>query len=613
MEASHQLILAGAALVAFSILLGQLSSRFGAPLLLVFLAIGMLAGEDGPGGILFSDYNSAFVIGSLALAVILFDGGLRTSRDTLRLALGPAAALASVGVAVTALLVGLVAALFLGFSWPAALLIGSIVASTDAAAVFALLRLKGMDVQRRTAATLEVESGLNDPIAVFLTVLFTEYLIADEGPGIGEVVLRLVLQMGGGAIIGMAGGYLLTRLINRLSLAAGLYPILALSLALVVFGGALAVGASGFLAVYAAGVVLGNSRHREAVSIDRFHDGMAWLAQIALFLMLGLLITPHELLRGWDVALILSTVLMFVARPLGVALCLAPFRFTWQEIVFVGWVGLRGAVPIYLATIPILAGAPNATAYLNLAFVAVLTSLILQGWSVAWFARALGLELPPKPERLLRQELGLPGTGADLVIAAYDVAEEALATRRSIARLPMPAEARILMAIRDGKAINPPELERLEPGDTVLVLGPAEGQDALDRVFGARERPAEEAGTVFGEFTLEGSAPVKALASVYGLPLPEEGPRGTLADFVADRLGKEPIAGDRLALGDVELVVQEVEDGVIRTVGIELEPEERRARKISPRRIREQLVGLVARFGHLSRWRESSGGRTPSG
>ncbi len=598
MEASHQLILAGAALVAFSILLGQLSTRLGAPLLLVFLAIGMLAGEDGPGQIQFSDYDAAFVIGSLALAVILFDGGLRTSRETLRLALGPAVTLASIGVAITALLVG-VAALQLDFSWPAALLIGSIVASTDAAAVFALLRLKGMDVQRRTAATLEVESGLNDPIAVFLTVIFSEYLIAPEGLSLGEVVVRLVLQMAGGAIVGVAGGTLLTRLINRLSLAAGLYPILALSLGLVIFAGALAVGASGFLAVYAAGVVLGNSRHREAVSIDRFHDGMAWLAQITLFLMLGLLITPHELLRGWDVALILSVVLMLVARPLAVALCLVPFRFTWQEIVFVGWVGLRGAVPIYLATIPILAGVPNATAYLNLAFVAVLTSLTLQGWSVAWFARALGLELPPTPERPLRQELGLPGSGAELVIAAYEVPAEALAARRSVSRLPLPSEARVLMAIRNGHALHPPELERLEPADTVLVLGPAAGQGALDRIFGARERPAAEAGTVFGEFTLEGSAPLKALASLYGLPLPDAAPDVTLAEFLVERLDKQPVAGDRVPLGEVELVVQEVEDGAIRTVGIELEPEERRARQIDPRRIR---TGLAAAFSRLRPW-----------
>jgi cell volume regulation protein A len=489
----------------------------------------------------------------------------------------------------------LVAALLFDFTWPAALLIGSIVASTDAAAVFALLRLKGMDVQRRTAATLEAESGLNDPVAVFLTVLFTEYLISPEGPGFFEVVLRLILQMGGGAIVGIAGGYLLTRLINRLSLATGLYPILALSLALVIFGGALAVGASGFLAVYAAGVVLGNSRHREAVSIDRFHDGMAWLAQIALFLMLGLLITPHDLLRGLDVAVILSLVLMFLARPLAVALCLVPFRFTWQEIGFIGWVGLRGAVPIFLATIPILSGVADGTAYLNLAFVAVLASLVLQGWSVAWLARALGLELPPKPERPLRQELGLPGAGADLVIAAYEVAPEALAARRAVVRLPLSEDARILMAIRDGRALHPPELERLEPADTVLVLGPASGQEALDRIFGARERPAEEAGAVFGEFTLDGSAPVEALASLYGLPIPEGSARSTLADFVARRLGKEPTAGDRLSLGDIELVVQEVAGGTIRTVGIELEPEERRARQIDPRRIREQLARLAER------------------
>ena len=589
MEASHQLILAGAALVAFSILLGQLSTRLGAPLLLVFLAIGMLAGEDGPGGIQFSDYNSAFIIGSLALAVILFDGGLRTSRETLRLALGPAISLASVGVAITAFIVGAVAALAFDFSWPAALLIGSVVASTDAAAVFALLRLKGMDVQRRTAATLEAESGLNDPVAVFLTFIFTEYLIVPEGPGVGEIALRLTWQMGGGAIIGIAGGVLMTRLINRLTLAAGLYPILALSLALVVFAGALALGASGFLAVYAAGVVLGNSRHREAVSIDRFHDGMAWLAQIALFLMLGLLITPHALLRGWDVALALSLVLMLVARPIGVAICLVPFRFTWQEIFFIGWVGLRGAVPIYLATIPILVGVPDATTYLNLAFVAVLTSLTLQGWSVAWLARALGLELPPKPERPLRQELGLPGAGAELVLAAYQVEPEALAAHRSLARLILPADTRVLMAIRDERAVHPPELDRLEPGDTVLVLGPAAGREALDRVFGARERPAADAGDVFGEFTLEGSAPLKALASLYGLPVPADAADVTLADYLVQRLGKHPVAGDRVPLGDVELVAHAVDHGVIRTVGIELEPEQRRSHQIDPRRIRDWL------------------------
>ncbi|MDF2766705.1 MAG: potassium/proton antiporter, partial [Rhodospirillales bacterium] len=210
-----------------------------------------------------------------------------------------------------------------------------------------------------------------------------------------------------------------------------------------------------------------------------------------------------------------------------------------------------------------------------------------------------GLELPPKPERPLRQELGLPGAGADLVIAAYEVAGEALAARRPIARLPLSEEARILMAIRNGRALHPPELERLQPGDTVLVLGPAVGQETLDRIFGARERPEEEAGTVFGEFTLEGSAPVKALASLYGLPVPEGSAQSTLADFLAERLGKEPIAGDRLPLGDIELVVQEVEDGAIRSVGIELEPEERRARKIDPRRIGERLAGLTVRLRRL--------------
>src|SRR5262249_7457307 len=212
-------------------------------------------------------------------------------------------------------------------------------------------------------------------------------------------------------------------------------------------------GASGFLSVYTAGVVLGNSRHREAVSIDRFHDGMAWLAQIALFLMLGLLVTPHALLAGWQTAGLLSIVLMLVARPLAVALCLIPFRFTWQEIAFISWVGLRGAVPIYLATIPILSGAPNGIQFLNLAFVGVLASLVLQGWSVAWLARVLGLELPPNPRRPIRQGLGRPGESGELVTAAYEADVASLAVRRPVARLPLPAEGRILLAIRHGAAL----------------------------------------------------------------------------------------------------------------------------------------------------------------
>jgi cell volume regulation protein A len=595
-ESSHHLILLGAALIALSIFAGQLSSRFGAPLLLVFLALGMLAGEDGPGGILFADYQAAFLIGSVGLAIILFDGGLRTSRQTLQLALGPAVALASIGVVITALIVGVAAVMLLDLSWPSALLIGSIIASTDAAAVFGLLRLKGMAVQRRTAATLEAESGLNDPIAVFLTVLFAELAAGAHDLGVWDILLRLVLQMAGGAAIGLLGGAGLTRLINRLTLAPGLYPIFALSGGLVIFAGALAVGASGFLAVYVAGVVLGNSRHREAVSIDRFHDGLAWLSQITLFLMLGLLVTPHDLVGQLGPALGISAVLMFLARPLAVWICLAPFRFTWQEIAFIAWVGLRGAVPIYLATIPVLSGLPGAIGYLNIAFVAVLTSLVLQGWTVAWLARALGLELPPAPEPPLRQELGLPqADSAGMVIAGYEIAPGSTALKRSLARLPMPADTRVLLAMRQGAAVHPPALERFEPGDYVLVLGPEERQQALDRLFGEAGRPSDGS-DVFGEFTIEGSAPLRALALLYNLPVDPEETGTTVAEFVEARIDKQPVVGDRVNLGEVELVVREVVDGVIRTVGIELEPEERRAHQFDPRRLLSLLKNLRERI-----------------
>ncbi len=360
MEISHQLILVGAGLVFVSIFAGLISSRVGAPLLLVFLGLGMLAGEDGPGGLDFDDFGTAYTIGATALAIILFDGGLRTTRETLRLATWPALVLATVGVAVTAGLTGAFAVLVLELSLLEGLLAGSIVASTDAAAVFFLLNLRGTNLVKRVSATLEVESGLNDPMAVFLTVTCVELItggIPDASwDSIGEFAGDFSLQLAGGAVIGLCGGYILLRLINSLQLAPGLYPVLALSGALLTFGGAQLLGASGFLAVYIAGVVLGTRRHRATQLIERFQDGAAWLCQIVMFLMLGLLVTPSELLDSGAPALAIALFLLLIGRPLAVAVCLAPFRFAWREQLFIAWVGLRGAVPIFLGTVPVLAG-----------------------------------------------------------------------------------------------------------------------------------------------------------------------------------------------------------------------------------------------------------------
>src|SRR4029077_7060812 len=316
--------------------------RFGAPLLLVFLGLAVLAGDEGPGGILFRDFHAAYLIGSIALAIILFDGGLRTDPGAVRRALWPSLALATVGVIATAAIVGAAAALLFSTSWTRGLLIGAVVAAT----VSALLHLRLLELRARVAATLEVESGINDPISVLLTVLLVGLLLAPAPLAESYIAALLAREVAGGAAFGLGGGYLLLALINRLEATSGLYPILALAGATALFGAAQTAGASGFLAVYLAGLIIGTHRHRATQVINQAFDAFAWLSQIVLFLMLGLLVTPSTLVPMLGPSLAVAVVLMLVARPVAVALCLLPFRYTVPEIAFVSWVGLRGAVPI---------------------------------------------------------------------------------------------------------------------------------------------------------------------------------------------------------------------------------------------------------------------------
>jgi cell volume regulation protein A len=573
LEASHQLILLGAALVLLSIFAGLFSARFGAPLLLVFLGLGMLAGEDGPGGIRFNDFQAAYLIGSVALAVILFDGGLRAERDAVRRALLPALSLATIGVIVTAAIVGLVAVVAFGVSWPQGLLIGATVASTDAAAVVSLLHLRKLDIHARVSATLEVESGINDPMAIFLTVLLVELLFRSHAAFDSQALVLFATEMGGGAAIGVLGGYLLLWLVNRLDAASGLYPILALAGALCLFGGAQTVGASGFLAVYLAGLILGNHRHRASQVIERFLDGFAWLSQIVLFLMLGLLVTPSALAPMLIPSLVIASVLILVARPIAVALCLLPFRFSKRETLFIAWVGLRGAVPIYLAIIPVLAGAPGGPVYFSIAFIVVMVSLIVQGWTVAPLARLLKLDLPPHTA-VPRLDIDLPARlEHDNAIAGYRLAPSALAAGRTIDALPLPPGARLLALIRDG-AVSPGEAApQLAPGDYLLMLARPGDLPLLDRMLGPKpaSSAAEQRG-VFGEFSFPGSAPVGPVLQLYEIAN-AGAPETPLGSFMERRLPQRPEVGDRVPVGGIELVVRAVADGRIAQVGIELEPE----------------------------------------
>lgn len=398
-------LLTASALLLVSLVAGLFSARLGFSFLLVFLVAGMLLGEDGPGGVAFSDFRLAFWVGNVALAVILLDGGLRTRYATFRTGLRPSILLATVGVAVSAALTGLGAWLLLGLDWRLALLLGAIVGSTDAAAVFSLLQTSGVRLNERVASTLEVESGLNDPMAVFLTLALIELALsagatpADWG---WQALLALVQQFGWGLALGAGLGWAMAdglRALARLTRpGGGVRALLLLSAGLAVFASATWIGGSGFLAVYVFGLVVGNRARGSVAPALQAMDGYAWMAQAGMFLLLGLLVTPSEALRSLLPALGVATVLMGVARPMAVWLCLRPLRFPPREIAFIAWVGLRGAVPIVLAVFPVMAGVEGARTFFNIAFVVVLTSLLLQGATLPWAARRAGVALPSRDD-----------------------------------------------------------------------------------------------------------------------------------------------------------------------------------------------------------------------
>jgi cell volume regulation protein A len=482
------LLLTAALLVLAAIAASKLSTRAGLPVLVLFVAVGMLAGSEGPGGLAFENYALAHGVGTLALVLILFDGGLRTSTAAFRQVAVPATLLATVGVAVTSAVTGLAAAWILGLGSLEGLLLGSIVGSTDAAAVFAVLRSKGVRLQPKLSSVLEVESGANDPMAVFLTVCLAEILVGqrETGPGLAGFFLQQMLL---GAAVGGAFGWVATRLVNRIRLgAAGLYPVLTSAIALLAYGTAALVGGSGFLAVYLAGIVLGNRRLVFRNGILLFHDGMAWLSQIVMFVLLGLLAFPSRVFGVAAEGLLVAGVLMLVARPVAVALCLLPLRFDWREGAFVSWVGLRGAVPVVLATIPLLLGVPEGTRLFDVVFFVVLVSASLQGWTVPHAARLLGLQAPPAPESPVTLEItSLQEVASDIL--EVTLAPDSAAAGRLVRELELPESIVIAMLVRGGKVVPTRGSTRLEAGDHVFLVLESEARALAERAFGAKPPP----------------------------------------------------------------------------------------------------------------------------
>lgn len=469
MIAIEYLLLLGSVLILLSIGIAKLSGNLGVPVLLLFLLIGMLAGSDGPGGIYFDDPGLAQSIGVIALVFILFAGGLDTDWPVVRPVLWQATSLATLGVFLTALAVGVVAHAFLDFSWLEGLLLGAVISSTDAAAVFSVLRSRSVSLRGRLTPLLELESGSNDPMAVFLTVGLI-HLIQSPGASFGEMALLFVLQMGLGALSGFGLGKLLAALLNRVRFAyEGFYPVFALAFAAFVYSATALAGGSGFLAVYIAGIVAGNSDFVHKKSLLRFFDGLAWLSQIGMFLTLGLLVFPTRIVPVMGAGLLISAFLMVVARPLSVFVSLALTRFSWREKTFISWVGLRGAVPIILATFPLLAKLPNAELIFNLVFFIVLTSALLQGWSIPAAARLLKVDAPMERQRRYPIEFA-PAAGMDADLIELVVPAHAAVAGKALVELGMPRDSLIVLISQNEEFIVPTGGTVLNEGDVILVL-----------------------------------------------------------------------------------------------------------------------------------------------
>ena len=561
-------ILLGAVLIMAGILSSLLALRFGAPLLLVFLFIGMLAGDSGPGQLRFDDVRATYLVGSVALALILFDGGLKTRFQSIRAVLAPSMALATVGVLVTALISAPVARYALDLNWSEALLVGAVVASTDAAAVFLLVHAQGLRLRPRVGATLEVESGTNDPFAVFLTLVLVEFISIGEG-SVWQIALQFVREAILGAVIGVVGGRLVVVALNRVALPQGLHAPFVATAALVIFGMAQISHASGFLAVYLAGIIIGNRPTRAHNSVVTFLDAATWLAQIVMFVLLGLLVSPQRLVGSVVPAVVVAVVLMLVARPVAVFLCLAPFRFNWREKIFIAWTGLRGAVAIFLASIPMLVGLPKSYLYFDVAFVVVIISLLLQGWTLGAAARWLHVALPRTDRAPRRVELDLPGQ-LEQQLVGYSVRPKSLYFRRGL----IPSWSKPTLVIRDEKILSPAEADPVAPGDYIYLLAPPEKAKSLDRFF--VDMPASSAPDphLLGDFMVSGDHTLGEVAGIYGVAVDEEQAKLTLADYFDIHLDHAPKEGAELGLDSIVLVARSIGGGRVNVVGLRLPEEE---------------------------------------
>ncbi len=625
MDTLNILYLVSAVLIFVSIMTSTLSARIGLPLLLFFLGVGMLAGEEGVLGIEFEQYALANFIGQAALACILLDGGLRTSFRSFRVGLKPAVTLATWGVIATVLVLGSFATWILDVDWRLGMLIAAIVGSTDAAAVFSLLRNGGVKLNDRVQSTLEIESGANDPLAILLVTALIAINLDPASQSVMDILFLLVSQIGVGLIMGLLSGFLLSKMLPKVHLAEGMYAILIMSAGFMVFSATNLLGGSGFLAIYLAGVLIGNNKVRATEHVLRVMDSFAWLSQAVLFVVLGLLVTPSSLLGVWHYSLFLFVFLLFVARPFAVITSLLPFRFKLREIGFISWVGLRGAVPITLAIIPVMMAVPKANLAFNIAFGLVVLSLLVQGASIPWMSRVFRVWVPTNAEPKAEHEIWV-GDHASITLYEFEVKEGAFAVGRHPVNISTKFDSQdvqLFALVRNDRLLSVHAETRLKAGDVVWYALSGDYAASIAKIFNNSATQYQKTSEFYGDWLLSPHVRIadlpffniasqliskknKPSLSQIDLgkfdilevftPTPAETLSGvdeellgiltankhrTIEEFMLDHLSNEPVRGDRVRLNEYwSLIVRDV-DEYGRLLGVGLKNSEHKNNKAS--------------------------------
>ncbi len=587
MDTLNILYLVGAVLIFASIMASTLSARLGVPLLLLFLIVGMLAGEQGILGIEFSQYALANFVGQAALACILLDGGLRTSFKSFRVGLKPAVTLATWGVLVTVMVLGAFVTWLLDVDWRFGLLMAAIVGSTDAAAVFSLLRNGGVKLNDRVQATLELESGANDPLAILLVTGLIALNVDPAGQTVLGFLGLLLQQLSFGLGMGLLFGYLLSRLLPKVHLAEGMYAILILSAGLAVFAATNLLGGSGFLAVYLTGVLIGNHKVRSTEHVMRVMDSFAWLSQAVLFVVLGLLVTPSNVINVWHYSVAIAAFMILVARPIAVYTSVKPFRFKDREIGFISWVGLRGAVPITLAMLPVMAGIDNAFMLFDIAFGVVVLSLILQGTTIPFMANLFKVRIPTNKDPKEEHEVWVSDK-ASITLYEFEVQSGAFAIGRhpmDISKRISPDEISVFALVRGQQIVVVDNDTKLTFGDSVWYAMRGNHASKIANIFNDTTLDRKAIDDFYGDWLLSPSVKLGDLPFFAGImesetlvktlkTTDEEGFKNmweqTVAEYVKSHLGTAPVSGDTVAISEEwSLVIKEVDDkGKLRTIGL---------------------------------------------